>query len=46
MNGIAAIVSRSSENIKGLQSGQLQHYALGFISGAIILVLIVLYHLT
>lgn len=46
MNGIAAVVSLTSERIKGLQSGQLQHYALGFISGAIILVLIVLYQLS
>jgi NADH-quinone oxidoreductase subunit L len=46
MNGIARVISWSSEKIKGIQSGQLQHYALGFVSGAIILVLIVLYKLS
>jgi NADH-quinone oxidoreductase subunit L len=43
MNGIARIIGYSSEKIKGLQSGQLHHYALAFVSGAIILVLIALY---
>jgi|WetSurMetagenome_2_1015567.scaffolds.fasta_scaffold21634_3 NADH-quinone oxidoreductase subunit L len=46
MNGIACVVSTTSEKIKGMQSGQIQHYALAFISGAIILVLIVLYQLS
>ncbi|HLO57479.1 MAG TPA: NADH-quinone oxidoreductase subunit L [Bacteroidales bacterium] len=46
MNGIAWVVSTSSEKIKGMQSGQLQTYALGFVSGAIILILIVLYNLS
>jgi NADH-quinone oxidoreductase subunit L len=46
MNRIAWVIATSSEKIKGLQSGQLQHYALAFISGAIILVLIVLYNLS
>lgn len=46
MNGIAWIVSTASEKIKGLQSGQVQHYALAFVSGAIVLVLIVLYNLS
>jgi NADH-quinone oxidoreductase subunit L len=46
MNGIARVISFTSEKIKGLQSGQLQHYALAFVSGAIILVLIVLYNLS
>jgi NADH-quinone oxidoreductase subunit L len=46
MNGIAGTISWSSEKIKGLQSGQLQHYALAFVSGAIILVLIVLYKMS
>ena len=45
MNGIAWIVSQSSEKIKGIQSGQLQHYALAFVSGVLILVLIALYTL-
>jgi NADH-quinone oxidoreductase subunit L len=46
MNGIAYLVAWSSERIKGAQSGQLHHYALGFISGAIILVLIILYKIS
>ena len=46
MNGIGWIISRTSEKIKGLQSGQLNQYALAFVSGAIILVLIVLYNLS
>jgi NADH-quinone oxidoreductase subunit L len=45
MNGIAWVVSQSSEKIKGIQSGQLQHYALAFVSGVLILVLVVLYTL-
>jgi NADH-quinone oxidoreductase subunit L len=46
MNRIAWVISESSEKIKGLQSGQLQHYALVFVSGAVILALIVLYNLS
>jgi NADH-quinone oxidoreductase subunit L len=46
MNGIAWVIAFSSEKIKGLQSGQLQHYALAFVSGAIILVLLVLYNMS
>jgi len=46
MNGIAWIISVFSERIKGLQSGQLQHYALVFVSGALILIMIVLYNLS
>jgi NADH-quinone oxidoreductase subunit L len=46
MNRIAWIISVTSEKIKGLQSGQLQHYALVFVSGTVILVLIVLYNLS
>jgi NADH-quinone oxidoreductase subunit L len=46
MNGIAWIIAWSSERIKGVQSGQLQHYALAFVSGALILVLIVLYNMS
>ena len=45
MNGIAWVVSQSSEKIKGIQSGQLQHYALAFVSGVLILVLVALYTL-
>jgi NADH-quinone oxidoreductase subunit L len=43
MNRIAWLISISSEKIKGIQSGQLQHYALAFVSGVVILILIVLY---
>ena len=46
MNGIAWIISASSEKIKILQSGQLQHYALAFVSGVIILALVILYNLS
>jgi NADH-quinone oxidoreductase subunit L len=46
MNGIAWLISASSEKIKGIQSGQLQHYALAFVSGAILLALIALYNLS
>jgi NADH-quinone oxidoreductase subunit L len=46
MNGIARVVAYTSEKIKGTQSGQLQHYALAFVSGVLILVLIVLYNLS
>jgi NADH-quinone oxidoreductase subunit L len=45
MNGIGWLISVSSEKIKGVQSGQLQHYALAFISGVVILALIVLHNL-
>ena len=43
MNGIAWVTATSSEKIKGLQSGQLQQYALVFVSGAVGLVLLFLY---
>jgi NADH-quinone oxidoreductase subunit L len=46
MNLIARIITTSAELIKGLQSGKLQHYALVFVSGAVILALIVLYNLS
>jgi NADH-quinone oxidoreductase subunit L len=46
MNRIAWIIEVSSNRIKGLQSGQLQHYAMVFVSGAVILALILLYNLT
>jgi NADH-quinone oxidoreductase subunit L len=45
MNGIGQLVSFSSFKIKGLQSGQLHQYALVFVSGVLILILIVLYKL-
>jgi NADH-quinone oxidoreductase subunit L len=43
MDGIAAMTNYSSEKIKSLQSGQLQHYAYVFVSGVIIIVLIFLH---
>ena len=46
MNRIGWLISVSSEKIKGVQSGQLQHYALAFVSGVVILALIVLYNLS
>jgi len=46
MNRIGWTVTVSSEKIKGLQSGKLQQYALVFISGTLILVLVVLYNLS
>jgi NADH-quinone oxidoreductase subunit L len=46
MNRIAWIISSASEKIKGFQSGQLQQYALVFVSGVLILAMIVLYNLS
>ncbi len=46
MNLIGRTVSVSSEKIKGFQSGKMQQYALVFISGTLILVLIVLYNMS
>jgi NADH-quinone oxidoreductase subunit L len=46
MNLIGRTVTVSSEMIKGFQSGKLQQYALVFVSGTLILVLIVLYNLS
>jgi NADH-quinone oxidoreductase subunit L len=46
MNRIGWAVTVSSEKIKGLQSGKLQQYALVFISGTLILVLVVLYNMS
>lgn len=43
MNGLAWITILASDRIKGVQSGQLQMYAAGFIAGAIGLLLFVLY---
>jgi len=44
MNGIAWITEYTSYRIKGFQSGQLQQYALVFVSGAVFLALIFLYY--
>lgn len=43
MNGIARLTNRISEIIKVSQSGQLQQYLLVFISGAFVLLLIIIY---
>lgn len=43
MNGISYVTNQASDRIKGLQSGQLQQYALVFVSGAVILALVFIY---
>ena len=43
MNGVAYVTNLASNKIKGFQSGQLQHYALAFISGVVLLTLIFIY---
>ena len=43
MNGIARFTTRSSETIKGFQSGQLQKYGFVFVSGALLLALVFIY---
>jgi NADH-quinone oxidoreductase subunit L len=46
INRIGWLITVSSEKIKGIQSGQLQHYALAFVSGVVILALIILYNIS
>jgi len=46
MDGIGWVTTTSSEKMKNLQSGQLQQYAIVFISGVIALVLIFSYFST
>jgi len=46
MNGVAYVTNEASDRIKNLQSGQLQQYALVFVSGAVLLVLLFTYLLT
>jgi NADH-quinone oxidoreductase subunit L len=46
MNGIGWLIMASSEKIRGIQSGQLQQYAMAFVSGVLILALIILYNLS
>lgn len=46
MNGVAWITNKISDQIKGLQSGQLQYYLLIFISGSFMLLLMLLYLFT
>ena len=43
MAGIGYTTEKISHRIKGLQSGQLQHYGFAFVAGALALVLIMLY---
>ena len=43
MNGISYVTNQASDRIKGFQSGQLQQYALVFVSGAVILALVFIY---
>jgi len=43
MNGIAWVIESASHKIKGFQSGQLQQYALVFVSGAVLLILVFIY---
>ncbi|MDD5507896.1 MAG: NADH-quinone oxidoreductase subunit L [Bacteroidales bacterium] len=40
INGIAWVIVSASQKVKGLQSGQLQQYALVFVSGAVLLILV------
>jgi NADH-quinone oxidoreductase subunit L len=43
MNGMAYVTNEASDRIKKLQSGQLQQYALVFVSGALLLALLFIY---
>ncbi|HPS63060.1 MAG TPA: proton-conducting transporter membrane subunit, partial [Bacteroidales bacterium] len=43
MNGLAYVTNVTSERIKKFQSGQLQHYALAFVSGVVFFVLLFTY---
>ncbi|MEI6434030.1 MAG: NADH-quinone oxidoreductase subunit L [Bacteroidota bacterium] len=43
MNGIAYVTNEASDRIKSLQSGQLQQYAMVFVSGVVLLVLLFTY---
>ena len=44
MVGIGKVTEWSSAKIKGMQSGQLQHYAFMFVAGALILALVLIYY--
>jgi transposase-like protein len=46
MNGISYVTNEASERIKKFQSGQLQQYALVFVSGVVLLTLLFTYLLT
>jgi NADH-quinone oxidoreductase subunit L len=43
MNGISYVTNQASNRIRGFQSGQLQQYALAFVSGAVLLAMIFIY---
>ncbi len=45
MNSIAWVTNKTSEGIKGLQSGQLQKYGYVFISGVVVLAIVFIYWL-
>jgi len=45
MVGIGLVTEKTSYKIKGLQSGQIQHYAFAFIAGALVLALSMIYFL-
>jgi NADH-quinone oxidoreductase subunit L len=42
MNGIAGVTEKTSFAIRGLQTGQIQSYALLMLAGALVIVLLVL----
>jgi NADH-quinone oxidoreductase subunit L len=46
MNGISYVTNEVSDRIKGFQSGQLQQYALVFVSGVVLFTLLFTYLLT
>jgi hypothetical protein len=45
MNGIAWLTTRAARAIKGIQSGQVQHYALSFVMGTVALAALFIYWL-
>ena len=45
MNGIGWVTARISKEIKGVQSGQVQQYAIGFMMGVLALVFVFIYWL-
>ena len=45
MVGIGTVTEKVSYRIKGMQSGQLQHYAFMFVAGALILALVLVYYI-
>ena len=46
MNGVSFVTNQVSNKVKGFQSGQLQQYAMVFVSGAVVLALIFIYLFT